>query len=108
MKLFSSIIKSLGPSVFHKESVDIFSKDELERIKSNFLIKKLKLSEDESLEEKFKLITHDFIKSDQRKDRVFFYYFIVKHFQKEEIFMKLNKDHRSDMKNPFKSIPKYL
>ena len=25
-----------------------------------------------SLEEKFKLITHDFIKSDQRKDRVFF------------------------------------
>ncbi|MFZ1524495.1 MAG: DUF2853 family protein [Saprospiraceae bacterium] len=108
MKLFSSIIKSLGPSVFHKESVDIFSKDELERIKSNFLIKKLKLSEDESLEEKFKLITHDFIKSDQRKDRVFFYYFIVKHFQKEEIFMKLNKDHRSDMKNPFKSIYNYL
>lgn len=55
--LFSKIVISVGPSIFLYDSKDILCQKELKRIKDNFLVKKLKLSDDEDLENKFKVIT---------------------------------------------------
>lgn len=89
--LFSKIVISVGPSIFLDDSKDILGQKELQRIKDNFLVKKLKLSEDEDLENKFKVITQEFVVSGFKKERVFFYYFLVKRFQKEKIFINENE-----------------
>lgn len=70
-KLFSKIVISVGPSIFLDDSKDILGQKELQRIKDNFLVKKLKLSEDEDLENKFKVITQEFVVSGFKKNECF-------------------------------------
>jgi len=87
IELFKNLAKSLGPSIYITEASNFdFTNEELKKIKDNFLIQKLKLKESKDLDKKFETATQEFINSKFEKERVYFYYFLVKRFNKENIY----------------------
>lgn len=86
--LLTKIAKGLGPSIYNADAayVSTSDKSEVDRLKQNFLIKKLGLSESDNLDEAIEKVTEIMGKSNPRKHRAVFYYLLVKHFGKEEIY----------------------
>jgi hypothetical protein len=98
LELFKNIAISIGPSIYLKDASKIsFTDVELKRIKDNFLIQKLELKDSKDLDNKFKLVTQEFVNSAFEKKRVFFYYYLVKFFNKEKIFR--NDNQKETIKN---------
>jgi hypothetical protein len=97
IELFKNIAKSLGPSIYLKEASNFdFTDLELKRIKDNFLIQKLKLKESKDLDKKFETATQEFINSKFKRERVYFYYFLVKRFNKEKVYQNESVEEVSD------------
>jgi len=74
--LIQRVTKGLGPSIYNKdaESVSCSSKDELARVRDNFLKKKLGLNDsDETLD-------------NRNKYRALFYALLAKKFGKESVY----------------------
>ena len=91
--LFATIAKKMGPSIYLTEdSKDLLSEKELKKIKLNFLIKKLGLSNSKELDNEYNAITQEFINSKFSKTRAIFYYFLVVNFNKEHIFLDSNEN----------------
>jgi hypothetical protein len=61
-------------------------KEELERIKANFLIKKLGLTDGPNLMDGINAAIDTYGKSERNKFRAVFYYLLVKHFGKEKVY----------------------
>ncbi len=78
----------LGPSIYNKDAelVACSSKDELDNIKKNFLIKKLGLDDDEKLDKAIKNSCEAMGKSNRKKYRALFYALLAKEFSKEEVY----------------------
>lgn len=90
-ELLVAITKSLGPSIYKKdaETVSCSDSSELERVKKNFLIKKLMIdASDEELDAALKEVCEKMGASNRNKYRAIFYYLLVKKFHKEERFKK--------------------
>ena len=68
------------------QTVAASDKEELERIKANFLIKKLGLKDGPSLMEGINAAVDTYGKSERNKFRAVFYYLLVKHFGKESVY----------------------
>ncbi|HLQ17867.1 MAG TPA: DUF2853 family protein [Tabrizicola sp.] len=88
MALLTKVTIGCGPSIYDNDgqTVAASDKDELERIKNNFLIKKLGLKDGASLMEGINAAIEAYGKSERNKFRAVFYYLLVKHFGREAAY----------------------
>jgi len=86
-KLVRAIARGCGPSIYNAdaETVSASDKEELARVKTNFMEKKLGLSGGD-LDAGINYAIETIGKSNRNKYRVVFYYLIVKKFGKEAIY----------------------
>lgn len=85
--LLRAVTKGCGPSIYNRDSETVSASDkaELERVKKNFMQKKLGLSGDD-LDAGIAHAIEKIGKSNRNKYRAIFYYLIVKKFGKESIY----------------------
>ncbi len=78
-ELYHHIVKYLGPSIHDKDAslVACSDKEETDRIKANFLIKKLGLEDSPKLDAAIEEVCGFLGKSNRNKHRTTFYYLLV-------------------------------
>ena len=88
MALLTKVTIGCGPSIYDNDAQTVAAsdKEELERIKTNFLIKKLGLADGPSLMQGIDAAIETYGKSERNKFRAVFYYLLVKHFGKESVY----------------------
>lgn len=86
--LLTKIAKGLGPSIYNDDSSTVSSSDdaELDRVRNNFLIKKLGLAAGADLEAGLDAAIETYGRSNRNKYRVSLYYLLVKKFGKESVY----------------------
>jgi len=86
--LLKKVAKGLGPSIYNKDSSLVSTSDpaELTRVKENYLIKKLGLSDSGSLDTAIAEVGNAFGSGNRSKYRAVFYYLLCKKFGKESIY----------------------
>ena len=87
-KLLIGVTKACGPSIYRADASTVSSGDpkELDRVKKNFLIKKLGLKDTPKLDEGIQDAIAQFGKGNRKKYRAIFYYLLAKHFRKASMF----------------------
>lgn len=90
MELLTNVTIGLGPSIYKPDSSTVSSSDEseLERVKNNFLIKKLGLNDTPELDDAIVKIMEQYGKTNRTKYRAVVYYLLTKHFSKESVYWK--------------------
>lgn len=88
LDLLTKVTVGLGPSIYNKDSETVATNDEteVERVRQNFLIKKLGLSEGKALDDGIAKVAEQYGKSNKNKYRAVFYYLLTKHFNKESAY----------------------
>ncbi|NHB76609.1 DUF2853 family protein [Rhodobacter calidifons] len=88
MALLTKVTIGCGPSIYDNDAQTVAASDpeELERIKKNFLMKKLGLADSPKLMEGINAAVETYGKSERNKYRAAFYYLLVKHFGKEAAY----------------------
>ena len=88
LALLTKVTIGCGPAIYDNDAQTIAAsdKDELERIKANFLIKKLGLKDSPALMDGIHAAIDTYGKSERNKFRAVFYYLLVKHFGKEKAY----------------------
>ena len=88
MALLTKVTIGCGPSIYDNDAQTVAAsdKEELERIKANFLIKKLGLTDGANLMDGINAAVDTYGKSERNKFRAVFYYLLVKHFGKEKVY----------------------
>lgn len=88
--LFAAVTKGCGPSIYLADASKVSSTDqaELDRVKNNFLIKKLGLADGLALDKGIAAVVDQLGSSNKNKYRAIFYYLLVKHFKKEGAYKK--------------------
>lgn len=86
--LLMAVCKGLGPALYSDDAAYVAASDksETDRLKQNFLMKKLALTEKDNLDEAITAVAEKMGKSNPRKHRAIFYYLLTKHFKKEYIY----------------------
>ncbi|MFK7971757.1 MAG: DUF2853 family protein [Bacteroidia bacterium] len=86
--LLTAVAKGLGPSIYNADSSKVSSSDqaELDRVKNNFLIKKLGLSDGPELDAAISEVSEQYGKSNPSKYRAVFYYLLVQKFGKQSVY----------------------
>lgn len=87
-ELLEKVARGLGPSIYNADSSKVSCSDKAEtnRVKENFLIKKLGLSDGPELDAAIQEVCETFGSSNPSKHRAIFYYLLVKKFGKESIY----------------------
>jgi len=87
-ELLKKIVIGLGPSVYNADSSTVAAsdKEELERVKQNFLIKKLGLKDTPKLDEGIQAAIDTYGRSNRTKHRAVMYYLLTKHFRKSGVY----------------------
>ena len=87
-KLLTKVAKACGPSLYNKDSSKVAAGDkkEMDRVRKNFLIKKLGLADTPKLDEGIQDVIQQIGKSNRNKYRAMFYYLLVKKFRKSKLF----------------------
>lgn len=85
----TGIAKSLGPSIYLADAslVSCSDKVEKDRVKNNFLIKKLGMTDGEKLDAAVNAVCAKMGSSNRSKHRVVFYYLLAEHFGILENFL---------------------
>jgi hypothetical protein len=85
----TGLIKYLGIALRNRDSslVSFTDPDEVGRVKKNFAIKKLGLSDEKAIDAALAKI-NDTLKADKTKNRVTVYYLLADHFKKLDLFVK--------------------
>lgn len=80
----------LGPSIYNADSSTVAGSDqsEIDRVKQNFLIKKLGLKDGPELDKAIDSVLETYGKSNRSKYRAVIYYLLAKHFKKESVYNK--------------------
>lgn len=90
MDLLKKVVIGLGPSIYNADAETVASSDpsELERVRKNFLVKKLGLEDvpDQELEGAIDEVIERYGRSNRNKYRAVIYYMLVKKFGKESIY----------------------
>lgn len=88
MDLLTKVTIGCGPSIYNKDSSTVSGSDasELATVKNNFLIKKLGLADDASLDQGIEAVIEQYGKSNRTKYRAVVYYLLTKHFKKESVY----------------------
>lgn len=88
MALLTKVTIGCGPSIYDNDAQTVAASDpaELERVKANFLIRKLGLKDGPALMEGINAVIDTYGKSERNKYRAVFYYLLVKHFGRESAY----------------------
>ena len=88
MDLLTKVTIGCGPSIYDNDAQTVAASDseELERIKNNFLIKKLGLKDGPELSAAIDAVIETYGKSERNKYRAVVYYMLTKHFGKEAVY----------------------
>lgn len=88
MDLLTKVTIACGPAIYKDDASTVASGDktELERVKKNFLIKKLGLKDTPKLDEGIAEAIETYGKSNRKKYRAVFYYLLTKQFRKASVF----------------------
>ncbi|MEM7799665.1 MAG: DUF2853 family protein [Chloroflexota bacterium] len=88
MDLLRKVTIGCGPSIYNKDSSTVSGSDkaELDRVKQNFLIKKLGLADGPALDSGINAVLETYGKSNRTKHRAVVYYLLTKHFSKEAVY----------------------
>ena len=88
MELLRKVTIGCGPSIYSDDASTVAAsdKEELERIKNSFLMKKLGLKDGPELMAGIEKAVETYGKSERNKLRVVFYYLLVKHFRREAAY----------------------
>jgi len=80
--------KACGPSLYKKDAAAVAcsDKEEMARIRKNFLLKKLELKDTPKLDEALKEVCKEMGSSNRNKYRAIFYYLLIKRFKKSAMF----------------------
>lgn len=86
------IVKYCGIALRSRDAslVSFSDPEEVARVKNNFLIKKLALTDDKAMEAALAKVS-DAMKADRTKNRVTVYYLLADHFKKLDLFIKKPK-----------------
>ena len=86
LDLLKKVTIAVGPAIYDNDAQTVAASDpaELERIKANFLAKKLGVTQ--GADEGIAAAIEAYGKSERNKYRAVFYYLLVKHFGKESIY----------------------
>jgi hypothetical protein len=85
-ELLTKVTKGLGPSIYNADSAKVSCGDqaELDRMKANFLIKKMGMADSADLDTAIQQVCKTFGSSNRNKYRALFYYMLVKNLGKED------------------------
>ena len=88
MDLLRAVAKACGPSLYKKDASKVAAgdKDELARIKKNFIAKKLGVTDDAKADKAIAGAIQKIGKSNRNKYRAIFYYFLTKELRKSSVF----------------------
>lgn len=88
MALLTKVTIGCGPAIYSQDSETVAASDkaELERVKTNFLMKKLGLADSPSLMEAVNAVIDTYGRSERNKFRPVVYYMLTKHFGKEGVY----------------------
>ncbi|MBT8323752.1 MAG: DUF2853 family protein [Winogradskyella sp.] len=88
MDLLKKVTVGLGPSIYNADAATVSGSDdkELATVKNNFLIKKLGLKNDASLDKAIDAVIEKYGRSNRNKYRAVIYYLLAKHFKKESVY----------------------
>jgi len=88
MKLVTAVAKSLGPSIYNKNSqlVACAQKEERDRVKKNYLIKKLGLTDGPKLDDAIEDVCKKMGSKNRQKHRPIFYALLAKKFKKASMY----------------------
>lgn len=88
MDLLAKVTIGCGPAIYNADSETVAASDksELERVKTNFLMKKLGLADSPKLSEAIEAVIDTYGRSERNKYRAVVYYMLVKHFGKESVY----------------------
>ncbi|MBT8375763.1 MAG: DUF2853 family protein [Bacteroidia bacterium] len=88
MHLLKKVTVGLGPSIYNADAATVSGSDdkELATVKNNFLIKKLGLKNDASLDKAIDAVIEKYGRSNRNKYRAVIYYLLAKHFKKESVY----------------------
>lgn len=88
MNLLTKVTIGCGPAIYDNDAQTVAASQasELDRIKKNFLVKKLGLKDGPQLTDGINAAIETYGKSERNKYRAVFYYLLVKHFGKEKIY----------------------
>lgn len=86
--LLTKVVIGCGPAVYREDASTVSATDkaEIERIRSNFLMKKLGLKAGDNLDAGIAAINEQYGKSNRNKYRAVFYYLLVRHFKREAAY----------------------
>ncbi|MDO5528227.1 MAG: DUF2853 family protein [Paracoccus sp. (in: a-proteobacteria)] len=88
MELLRKVTIGCGPSIYNAdgEVVAASDPDEVARVKNNFLVKKLGLSDGPELMDGINKVVDDYGRSNRSKYRAVMYYMLTRHFGKESVY----------------------
>jgi len=88
MALLTKVTIGCGPAIYSADSESVASSDksELERVKANFLVRKLGLSDSPALMDAIHAVVDTYGRSERNKYRAVVYYMLTKHFGKEAVY----------------------
>ena len=88
MDLLTKVVIGCGPSIYNADSETVSGSDktEVDRVKTNFLIKKLGLADGPALDEAIAKVLADYGSANRNKYRAVVYYMLTKHFGKEAAY----------------------
>lgn len=86
--LLKAVTKGCGPVIYLPDASKVSSSDkaEMDRVKANFLVKKLGLKDGPELDKGIQAAIDAFGSANKNKYRAIFYYLLVKHFKKESVY----------------------
>ena len=90
MDLLKQVTIACGPSIYNRDASTVSSGDpaELGRVRDNFVIKKLGVSDESKAMDGVHAAIETYGKSNRTKYRAVLYYLLTKHFKKESVFKK--------------------
>lgn len=87
-ELLKAVTKAMGPSIYNADAeiVAASEKDEVSRLKENFIKNKLGLTDDAEVDAAFDKVVEQLGTSNRRKYRAVLCYLLVKNLGKESLF----------------------
>ena len=87
-ELLRKVAKGLGPSLYKPDAAKVAFSDkaELDRIKKNFIAKKLGVEDENKADKALEAIKEKFGASNRNKLRALTYYLLVKKFKREDLY----------------------
>lgn len=88
MALLTKVTIGCGPAIYSQDSETVAASDksELERVKANFLIKKLGLPDGPALMEAINAVIETYGRGERNKYRAVVYYMLTRHFGREAVY----------------------